>query len=97
MAADCPALAALREHVRAFAQMMMRRTGEGLEQWMKRVQADDLPELHSFVTGLRRDFDAADVGPTLPHNFGKVEGHVNRVKMLKPQMYGLPIDGPSIR
>ncbi|MEN3541243.1 ISL3 family transposase [Microbispora sp. ZYX-F-249] len=83
-----PALAALREHVRAFAQMMTRLTGDGLEQWMKRVQADDLPELHSFVTGLRRDFDAAKAGLTLPHSSGKVEGHVNRVKMLKRQMWG---------
>ncbi|MEU8273571.1 ISL3 family transposase, partial [Microbispora bryophytorum] len=88
LTAACPALAALREHVRTFAQMMMRLTGEGLEQWMKRVQADDLPELHSFVTGLRRDFDAAKAGLTLPHSSGKVEGHVNRVKMLKRQMYG---------
>ncbi|MFI7033593.1 ISL3 family transposase [Microbispora rosea] len=88
LTAACPALAALREHVRAFAQMMMHLTGNGLEQWMKQVQADDLPELHSFVTGLRRDFDAAKAGLTLPHSSGKVEGHVNRVKMLKRQMYG---------
>ncbi|MFF4776531.1 ISL3 family transposase [Microtetraspora fusca] len=84
----CPALAALREHVRAFAHMMLRLTGDGLEQWMNAVQADDLPELHSFVTGLRRDFDAAKAGLTLPHSSGKVEGHVNRIKMLKRQMYG---------
>ncbi len=67
LTALCPALAALREHVRAFAQMMVQPTGEGLEQWMKRVQADDLPELYSFVTGLQRDFDAAKAGLTLPH------------------------------
>ncbi|WP_208798147.1 transposase [Microbispora triticiradicis] len=86
--AACPALAALGEHIRAFAQMMVHLTGDGLEQWMKRVQADDLPELRSFVTGLRRDFDAAKAGLTLPHSSGKVEGHVNRIKMLKRQMYG---------
>jgi len=84
----CPALAALREHVHVFAQMMLRLGGDGLEQWMKRVQADDLPELHSFVTGLRRDFDAARAGLTLPHSSGKVEGRVNRIKMPKRQMYG---------
>lgn len=67
LTALCPALAALRERVRAFAQMMVQPTGEGLEQWMKRVQADDLPELYSFVTGLQRDFDAAKAGLTLPH------------------------------
>ncbi|MEU8197628.1 hypothetical protein AB0C10_27970 [Microbispora amethystogenes] len=68
LTADCPALAALRAHVRAFAQMVVHLTGDGLEQWMKRVQADDLPELHSFVTRLRPDFDAARAGLTLPHS-----------------------------
>ncbi|MEU8178988.1 hypothetical protein AB0C14_39525 [Microbispora hainanensis] len=71
LTAACPALAALREHVRAFAQMMVHLASAGLEQWMKRVQADDLPELHSFVTGLRRDFDAAKAGLTfhVPRRF----------------------------
>lgn len=32
---------------------------------MRAVEADDLPELHSFSTGLRRDFDAARVGLTV--------------------------------
>ncbi|MBB2741156.1 UNVERIFIED_ORG: transposase [Microbispora rosea subsp. rosea] len=68
--------------------MMLRLTGDGLEQWMKRVQADDLPELHSFVIGLRCDIDAAKAGLTLTHSSGKVGGHVNRIKMLKRQMYG---------
>jgi hypothetical protein len=88
LTAGCPALAALHEHVRAFAHMMPQLTGDGLERWMTAVQASDLPELHSFVTGLRRDFDAAKAGLTLPYSSGKVEGHVNRVKMLKRQMYG---------
>jgi transposase len=68
--------------------MMLNRQGQQLEAWMNTVQADDLPELHSFVTGLRRDFDAARAGLTLPYSSGPVEGHVNRIKMLKRQMYG---------
>jgi transposase len=55
---------------------------------MNAVQADDLPHLHSFVAGLRRDYDAARAGLTSPHSSGKVEGHVNRIKMIKRQMYG---------
>jgi transposase len=84
----CPPLAAVREHVRGFAQMMLHLQGDQLEQWMNTVQADDLPELHSFVTGLHRDLDAARAGLTLSHSSGKVEGHVNRIKMIKRQMYG---------
>lgn len=55
---------------------------------MTAVEADDLPALWSFVKGLRRDQDAVTAGLTLPWNSGAVEGHVNRIKMLKRQMFG---------
>jgi transposase len=44
--------------------------------------------LRSFVLGLRRDQDAVTAGLTLPWSSGAVEGHVNRIKMLKRQMFG---------
>jgi transposase len=84
----CPELNALAGHVRAFAEMMRDLRGDGLEEWMNGVQADDLPDLHSFVTGVRRDRDAVVAGLTLPWSSGPVEGHVNRLKMLKRQMFG---------
>ncbi|MFC9769066.1 transposase [Rhodococcus jostii] len=49
---------------------------------------DEEPALRSFVRGLRRDLDAVTAGLTLLHSSGPVEGHVNRIKMLKRQMYG---------
>lgn len=78
LTAACPQLAALRKHVRQFAEMMMHRRGQSLETWMNAVLGDDLPELCSFVTGLRRDQDAVTAGLTLPYSSGPVEGHVNR-------------------
>ncbi|MEV5176507.1 hypothetical protein AB0L10_36700 [Streptomyces flaveolus] len=35
-----------------------------------------------------RDLDAVIAGLTLPWNSGVVEGHVNRIRMLKRQMFG---------
>ncbi|GGO26837.1 hypothetical protein GCM10011574_59710 [Microbispora bryophytorum] len=66
----------------------MNRRGRDLEAWINAVLRNDLPDLHSFVTGLRRDQDAVTAGLTLPYSSGPVEGHVNRTKMLKRQMYG---------
>jgi transposase len=88
LTATCPQLAAVRTHVHGFAEMMLQLRGRHLEQWMAGVTADDLPDLHSFVTGLRRDQDAVTAGLTLPYSSGPVEGHVNRIKMIKRQMYG---------
>ncbi|MEV5542346.1 ISL3 family transposase [Saccharopolyspora shandongensis] len=81
-------LATLAGHVRAFATMMCGLRGHELEGWMAAVDADDQPGLHSFVVGLRRDQDAVTAGLTLPYNSGPVEGHVNRIKMIKRQMFG---------
>lgn len=88
LCAACPQLRALRTHVRHFAEIMMNRGGRQLQAWMTGVLDDDLPELHSFVTGLRRDQDAVTAGLTLPYSSGPVEGHVNRVKTIKRQMFG---------
>jgi transposase len=85
---SCPELAAVTAHVRAFAGLVTERRGRDLEKWMSDVTASGDPALRSFVTGLRRDQDAATAGLTLRWSSGSVEGHVNRIKMLKRQMYG---------
>lgn len=84
----CPELDALTTHVRAFAQMLTERQGERLPQWLDAVRQDDLPSLHTLAAGIERDRDAVMAGLTLPWNSGVVEGHVNRIKMLKRQMFG---------
>ncbi|ALO12405.1 putative transposase [Streptomyces venezuelae] len=52
------------------------------------VRQDDLPSLHTLASGLERDRDAVITGLTLPWNSAVVEGHVNRIKMFKRQMFG---------
>ena len=88
-----PQLAALRVHVRGFAGMMVHRRGRQLQAWMTAVLRDDLPELHSFVTGLRRDQDAVTAGLTLPHSSGRAEGHINRIIMWNRARQALLVSG----
>lgn len=85
---NCPELDALTGHVRSFAHMLTERQGERLPQWLDAVRQDDLPSLHTLAAGIDRDRDAVIAGLTLPWNSGVVEGHVNRIKMLKRQMFG---------
>jgi transposase len=69
--------------------MMTRRQGLlALEDWLTYVEADDQPELHSFANGIRRDQQAVTAGLALPCNSGTMEGNVNKIKMIKRQMYG---------
>ena len=86
--AGCPALGVLAEHVRAFADLLTTRRGADLEDWMTAVEASDLPALHAFVRGLRKDLDAVVAGLTLPYSNGPSEGANTKFKLLKRQMYG---------
>jgi len=86
--AASPELAAATAHVRTFADLMNQRRGRDLEQWIEAAAAGGEPALKSFITGLHADQDAVTAGLTLRWSSGSVEGHVNRIKMLKRQMYG---------
>lgn len=51
--------------------MMTARTGErDLPDWLKLVEADDQPELHTFAAGIRHDLAAVTAGLTLPYSSG---------------------------
>lgn len=62
--------------------------GHQLPDWMERVTTDDLPALHSLISGLRLDFDAVTAGFSTRWSSGQVEGHVTRVKLIKPTAHG---------
>jgi transposase len=69
--------------------MMIHRTGATtLDPWLAAIEADDIPELHTFARGIRQDYDAVRNGLSLPYNSGACEGNVNRLKFLKRQMFG---------
>jgi transposase len=86
--AACPHLDAAAGHVRDFASTLHNRLGDLLPDWTDRVLADDLPALHSLVTGLRRDQDAVVAGLSSSWSSGQVEGHVTRIKLIKRKGYG---------
>ncbi|MFD7478991.1 ISL3 family transposase [Streptomyces sp. NPDC059837] len=84
----CPELDAAARHVREFATMMRDHRSDLLPTWMDRVLADDLPALHSLLSGLRRDIDAVTAAFSTSWSSGQIEGHVTRVKLLKRMGFG---------
>ncbi|MFC5253593.1 transposase [Streptomyces nigrescens] len=87
--ANCPELTALFEHVRAFAHMLSHLQGDQLPEWIEAATATiELSSLHRFAQHLARDLDAVIAGLSHPWKSGLVEGPVNRIKMLKRQMFG---------
>jgi transposase len=87
--ARCPHIDALAGHVTTFAEMMTARTGSrDLQAWLAAVEADEQSALRSFAIGIRNDQQAVTNGLTLHWNSGRVEGTVNKIKMIKRQLYG---------
>ena len=56
--------------------------------WIDNVEATGATALRSFAAGLRKDLKAVTAGLTMEYNSGAVEGQVNRIKMIKRQMFG---------
>jgi transposase len=69
-----------------FAQLVRQRQPEALDPWLQRATTSPLETLRRFATGLRDDYAAVKAGVTLPWSNGPVEGHINRLKILKRQM-----------
>ena len=68
--------------------MLCGRHGHNLPAWTALAEASPVRELRSFAAGLRKDGAAVTAGLTLPYSSSPAEGHVNRIKMIKRQMYG---------
>src|SRR6266567_415064 len=74
--------------VEEFLHMVRKRTGEQLDAWLNKVEASHLQAFHTFVTGVQNDKEAILAGLTLPWSTGPLEGHINRLKLIKRSMYG---------
>lgn len=73
----------------SFRSMLRQRQGEErLDGWLQEASRSDLPELKPFVAGIQRDKAAVQAGLSLPYSNGPVEGHINRLKLIKRSMYG---------
>jgi transposase len=68
--------------------LLHHREGEKLDDWLEAVQASQICELKSFVTGVERDKAAVVAGLTFRQNNGLVEGKVNKLKLIKRMGYG---------
>jgi transposase len=71
-----------------FVEIVRTRQPDRFDSWLDRATACDVAPLRRFATGLRTDYEAVKAGLTLRWSNGPVEGQINRLKMLKRQMFG---------
>ncbi len=68
--------------------MIREQLAPKFDEWMKKGQEIGIKELANFVKGIKQDQAAVKAALKFQWSQGQVEGQVNRLKMLKRQMYG---------
>jgi transposase len=81
-------LAAALDLADEFARLIRKRSTGTLSDWLARGETSSNPELRRFAEGIRRDESAVTAAVKESWSNGPVEGHVNRLKTIKRQMYG---------
>jgi len=74
--------------VESFREAITGRSEAKLDAWMDAATKSQLPEFENFVMVLRRDEAAVRAAASSKWSNGQTEGQVNRLKMMKRQMYG---------
>lgn len=59
-----------------------------LDSWLDEVETNGVAELRSFAQGLRKEYQAVKAGLTETWSNGPTEAQIQRLKLLKRQMYG---------
>lgn len=84
-----PQLQEAAELAREFARILKEHDADALEPWTQLAEEPAiLEEIRRFAQSLRQDWAAVVQGVKQPWSQGQVEGQVNRLKLLKRQMYG---------
>lgn len=71
-----------------FIAIVRQRLPENLTRWLEQAKSSVINAFQSFAKGIEEDYDAVQAGIILDVSNGQVEGQINRLKMLKRQMYG---------
>lgn len=83
-----PELLRASDLVKRFIGIVKDRDADQLGAWLKDMQDSNVTELEAFASGLRQDRDAVEAALRMEWSNGQVEGQVNRLKVIKRQMYG---------
>jgi transposase len=70
------------------ASLVRQRQPAQLEPWLARAATSALPPFRRFAKRLRADIAAVQAAVTLPWSQAPIEGQINRLKLLKRQMFG---------
>ena len=83
-----PQLKVVYRLVKQFKEILLNKEVFKVEQWLKESEELDIPELNSFVSGVKRDYEAVRNCIMYEYSNGLAEGVINKIKIIKRIMYG---------
>ena len=84
----CPSFQEALGLAESFVALVRKQATYSFTDWLAEVEQSGCVELVGFAGGLRQDEAAVRAALTTPWSNGPVEGQVNRLKVIKRQMYG---------
>jgi transposase len=85
---QCPEVLELRRMALSFRTALTANDSTTLKQWIVRAKRCEFGPVVRFAYGLEKDISAVAAAVDTPWSNGQVEGQINRLKMIKRQMYG---------
>jgi transposase len=83
-----PEVASVYPLTQQFRALLHQRSAERLPPWLVACRATRIDERMTFADGLRRQEPLIRAALEEPYRNEGVQGHVNRLKMIKRTMYG---------
>jgi transposase len=83
-----PGLAQGYALLQRFRQTLRDRQVDALRAWIADARDSDLRPFQAFANGLLDDWSAVEAAFTTSWSTGPVEGHVNRIKLIKRSGFG---------
>jgi transposase len=84
----CPEVRLVRRLAHRFRAMVQRRQASRLTRWLNDAEHSGVAELRGFARSLCLDRPAIRAMLRFRWSNGPTEGHINRLKMLRRQMFG---------
>jgi transposase len=85
---QCPEVSDLRRLALSFREALTAGESTLIKQWIEKAKRCEFGPVVRFAYGLQKDVSAVAAAVDTPWSTGQVEGQINRLKMIKRQMYG---------
>ncbi|WP_344983476.1 transposase [Deinococcus rubellus] len=83
----CVPVSQIRPLALEFRRLLTQGDAQTLDRWLEQAASCGLPDIQTLATSLARERGALLAAMTLPWSNGPTEGTVNKIKLIKRQMY----------